>query len=71
MQNAVTSAWTSNFPLLTPGDIIVEPGNRRWRINFVTPTEQFRVPVRQIAQIFYIDKSDVEYKLEVPDESSC
>lgn len=65
LQHAQTSGWTSNYPLLSPGDVIIEPGNRRWRISSVATTEQFRVPVRQIVQLFYIDPSDIEYRLEV------
>lgn len=68
-QHALTSAWTSNYPLLTPGDIVVEVmGNRRWRIETVTPTEQLRVTVRQIVKLFYLDESDIQYRLEMPNE---
>lgn len=70
LEPAQTNAWTSNFPLLKPGDVIVEPGNRRWRISAVSTTEQFRVPVRQMVNIYYIDPSDIEYNLEVPDAAS-
>jgi hypothetical protein len=66
MEPAQTSAWTSNFPLITPGDVVVEPSNRRWRVASVGTTEQFRVPVRQMLQLYHIDPSDVEYKLEIP-----
>lgn len=67
VEPAQTQAWTTNYPLITPGDVIVEPGNRRWRVSAVSTTEQFRVPVRQMLQLHYIDPGDVEYELEIPD----
>ena len=66
MEPSQTSAWTTNTPLITPGDVIVEPGNKRWRVSAVSTTEQLRVPIRQMMQLHYIDPADVEYKLEIP-----
>jgi hypothetical protein len=64
-QPAETRMWTSNWPELSPGDVIVEPGNKRWRIRSVSTTEQFRVIVRQIAQAYYIDPGEVIYRYEI------
>jgi hypothetical protein len=67
MEPSQTNAWTSNYPLITAGDIIVEPGNKRWRVSAVSTTEQLRVPVRQMLQLHYIDPGNIEYLLEMPD----
>jgi hypothetical protein len=63
-----TRAWTSNYPELSPGDVIVEPGNRRWRVQGVSTTEQHRIIVRQMVELYYITPGAVEYRLELPDE---
>lgn len=66
MEPGETNAWTTNYPLISPGDLIIEPGNKRWRVSAISTTEQHRVPVRQMLQLHLIDKSDVEYRIEVP-----
>lgn len=67
-QPSETDCWTTNFPLLTPGDVIIEPTNRRWRVERVHTTERLRVPVRQIVRLSEINRSDVEYLIPVSEE---
>ena len=70
MQEPLRSrAWTSNYPLLTPQDIIVEVGsNRRWEVESVQPTELNRMIVRQMVGLYGLTPGSAEYRLAVPDE---
>lgn len=60
-----TNAWASNFPILSPGDIIVAPGNIRWRISGINDTTQLGTTVRQLMQLYYIDRSNIEYEAKL------
>jgi hypothetical protein len=64
-QPSETDVWTTNYPLLTPGDVIIEPTNRRWRVARMQPTARLRVPIRQIVRLAEINRSDVEYLIPV------
>lgn len=69
VQPSEADCWGSNYPLLSPGDMIVEPTNRRWRVARAHTTEMLRVPIRQILRLTEINRGDVEYLLPIPDES--
>lgn len=51
------------YPELKPRDLIIEPENRRWRVQQVNQTEQLRAPVHQEISMHLIPKSDVEYAI--------
>jgi hypothetical protein len=62
-----TRAWTSNYPLLSPQDFIVEVGsNRRWEIEAVQTTELNRMIIRQLVSLYGLDQDSSLYKLGVP-----
>jgi len=67
-QPSETDGWTTNYPLLSPGDMVVEDTNRRWKVDRVHCTKRLRIPVRQICRFSEINRSDVEYLVSV-DES--
>src|SRR5215204_407833 len=63
MQQRDTTARSTFWPPLKPGDLIVEPENLRWRVTNVTTTQQVRAPVHQEVSMHKIPSSDIEYKL--------
>jgi hypothetical protein len=64
-QPKVTSANLINYPLLHPGDIIVENENKRWIVISVKRSERLRSPLRQICIIKQCYDSDIVYTLPV------
>lgn len=58
-----TVAFTTNFPILAPADMIVEPSERHWRVVQVDVTERRRVIVHQLLRLRQLDHNDVEYEL--------
>jgi len=61
-----TNALASNFPSLSPGDIIRElREDRLWRVVQVAETEKRRVPMLQFTRITEIKPGDIEYKIPV------
>lgn len=64
-QQVSTTGRLSFFPNVSPGDIIVEAENIRWRVVSVTQTERLRAPVHQELNLLAIDPSDIEYKLPI------
>jgi len=66
MQPEQTVAWCSNFPPLSPKDIVVESGRNRWRIVQISKTEKRRTLVHQVLQLTKINPQDIEYTLKTP-----
>ena len=62
-QPDATTAWMSNEPRVSPKDIIIENGNKRWRIGAVSMTQKKRVLVHQLMQLKGINQNDIEYVL--------
>lgn len=59
-----TDCLMSNFPNVTPGDVIREmPENRLWRVVRTTPTEKRRCQMLQFSRLTEIKAGDVEYSL--------
>lgn len=56
---------TTNFPKLSPRDVIVDKNNRRWLIVQVRPIERGLYIITQQAQLRLINKSDVIYSFSV------
>jgi hypothetical protein len=64
-QQVSTTARTSFYPNLNPGDLIVEAENKRWRITAVSTSERLRAPVKQEVQIRQVATTDIEYRLPI------
>jgi hypothetical protein len=64
-QQSNTTARMGNFPLVKPGDIIVESENRRWRVVQVASTERLRSKVHHELTLHELVKGDVEFQLPV------
>jgi len=64
-QQSNTTARMSYFPLVKPGDIIVEPENRRWRVVKVSSTERLRAKVHHEMTLHEISKGDIEFAMEI------
>jgi hypothetical protein len=60
-----TVLFMSNFPLAKPNDLIVERGNRRWRVVQVNVITEKRYTVQQYLQVEEIEKSDAEFLFPV------
>lgn len=60
-QPSETDCWLSNYPLLSAGDLVIEPTNRRWKVVRPHSTKLLRTPIRQIVRLAEINRSDVEY----------
>lgn len=64
-QFAATSGRMSFYPNVSPGDVIVEAENIRWRVVHVTQTERLRAPIRQDLGLHRLSQSDVEFHLPI------
>lgn len=62
-QPNVLRAWTSNYPVLTGGDLIIDQENARWRVQMETRTEHLRIIIRQTISLFQLQPGDVEYQV--------
>jgi hypothetical protein len=59
------NAWIANYPLVMPGDVIVDIMNHRYRINQVTPRTKSRYVMRQLLNLIPIERGDPIYQVEV------
>ncbi len=62
-QQQLTSARMTFYPLVKPGDVLIEIENKRWRVVGVQTTERLRAPIKQELTLRLIQPSDIEYKL--------
>lgn len=56
-------AFLTNFPIMYPGDMVVEPDEKHWKVSGVEITERKRTIVHQLVRIRQLDHNDVEYEL--------
>lgn len=69
VQTTQTDMFFTNYPRLSVGDLVVElTTDKRWKVSAVRDTEKRRTKMLQIARLDMLDKSDVEYKIEIPSE---
>lgn len=62
-----TPAWMSNFPEMKPRDLVIEQHDgRRWRVINVGTTRKRRAITHQNLLLVEINRSDVEWKIEIP-----
>lgn len=52
-----------SFPPVSPGDILVETENRRWKVISVSQTQRLRSTVRQELKLHEIPKGDIEFAI--------
>lgn len=63
-------AWTGPFPMLEPGDLLVEKStNDHWRVGRIWTSEPNNVLVSQRFQAEYVDREHIENELVYPGES--
>ncbi len=64
-----TAAWMSNFPEAKQRDLIIEAvaNGTRWRITRVNTTRKNRALVHQNLLLTEINRSDVEWKIQIPE----
>ena len=68
-QTSQTDIMFTNYPLLTPDDIIVElKPNRFWKVENVRYPEKNRTILLQMARLNAVNPSDVEYSITVPED---
>jgi hypothetical protein len=60
-----TGARMISFPPVSPGDIIVEAENKRWRVMDAKATERLRTPIHQELTLHRIPIGDIEYSLPI------
>lgn len=65
-QPGQTDVFMSNYPRLSPGDLVIELlTNKRWKVERINQTEKRRVPMLQIVRLTQIDLGDIEHKVPV------
>lgn len=66
VQQGVTQAWCGNYPLVMPGDVIVDEFNRRFRVIQSQPTTKSgQIYLRQLLQLQLVPPTDIVYRLEM------
>lgn len=63
LEDNETVAFTTNFPIMYPGDLVVEPNEAHWRVVHGDVTERKRVVVHQLLRLRQLDHNDVEYEV--------
>lgn len=58
-----TVAFMTNFPIMYPGDLVVEPSEKHWRVVNIEVTERRRMIVHQLIRLRQLDHNDVEYEV--------
>jgi hypothetical protein len=60
-----TAGRMSFYPNVSPGDVLVEVENKRWRVQSVTLSERLRAPIKQELVLREIEQKDIEFKLPI------
>lgn len=67
IQPTQTDVFMTNYPRMSVGDMVIEIGtNKRWKVANVRDTEKRRTKMLQIVRLDALERSDVEYKIEIP-----
>lgn len=53
--------WTTNYPEITRGDLLITQGNRRYRVEVKKESQQLEITYRQFLSLYEIPPVDVEY----------
>lgn len=68
-QESQTDIMFTNYPLLVPDDVIFEVReNKFWKVSNVRAPEKNRTIMLQMARLSAVYPTDIEYKIEVPDD---
>lgn len=62
-EHILTTARMPYFPIVSPGDLLIEAENRRWEVLEITQTERLRAVVRQELKLRHLETTDIEYQL--------
>lgn len=62
----VPTCWVVDFPILQPRDIIIRANNERYKIVKVRPQSLGGKVTRQVAELEYLEPSDIIYSYPVP-----
>ena len=68
IQPSQSACWTTNYPPLSPRDVIIEEDGRRWIVVDVVITEYRRKRYRQLAHLDKIDRDDIKYQIPYPED---
>ena len=63
LEDNETVAFMVNFPIMYPGDLVVEPNEAHWRMVHSDVTERKRVVVHQLLRLRQLDHNDIEYQV--------
>lgn len=64
-QQVTTTARMGFYPIVTPGDLLVEAENKRWRIVRVAQSQRLRATIKQEMSLGQVNNTDVEYRLPI------
>lgn len=68
-QTQQTDTQFTDYPNLQIGDLVLEIRDMKlWKIENVRSTEKNRVPVLQISRLNGVNRSDIEYTIDVPQD---
>lgn len=62
-QQQNTTARLTFYPLVKPGDLLVEAENLRWRVANVETSERLRAPVKQQLTMSAVQPTDIEFNI--------
>lgn len=62
------NAWALPYPIITPGDVVVDKINNRFRILSVGPRTHSHNLIRQVLQMVPLEKGHPAYNVEVFDD---
>lgn len=58
----------SNFPILNPGDLIIDRANRRYTVDVIDPVIPHGVILEQVLRVTEVNKTDVEMDVPIPED---
>lgn len=62
VEDSETVGQMNNFPVMYPGDIVVEPSEKHWRVTRVETRERHRTIVRQILYLTQLKPDDIVHE---------
>lgn len=61
------TAWTGPYPILEPGDVLVErDNNAHWRVNTISVSAPDNIIISQNFTLDHVDREHIEFSLEYP-----
>lgn len=65
INDTTVGAWITNYPMLTPGDIIVDITNQRFDVQSIAPRMASQYLIRQVLNLVPLEKGHPAYQTEV------